>query len=205
MSTQFKLRIPDEPFKDTYELEKTLNITYTGPRYMVLSVFTDTQQVSTYETLEDNLEDINLSDFASDDTTFYVVDCYNHLLEASFITHQYTHNDYDNYREELPTGEIYEYLYDNHILSNIYNFTMPTYNHSTQEFGSLELLKPVTTNEEFWERLDSKILELSKDPKIGVHDDADQELNDYLETLKQLKIDYLDVDYWKIPYPSAPA
>ena len=205
MSTQFELKIPDEPFKNSYDLGKTLTVTYTGTRYLVLSILEASQRISACEMMADSLEEIDLSTFNGDGETFCIVDCHDHLLEASFITHQYSHEDFDDYEEELPTGEIYTYPYEQKILGNIYNSDMPTYDKETNSFGPLSTLQPVNTNENFWKQLDNTIAEISSDPDIGIHESANQELTEYLETLKKIKTDYAEVDYWKIPYPVRPA
>lgn len=205
MSTTFELNIPDEPFKHTYDQGKTVTVTYTGPRYMVISVFKEDNIVSTWEQLEDNIEDIDLSSHVSDEKNFYIIDTNDHLLEACFITNRYE-NEAFTYEETLPTGETYVYPYDeNGIFSSIYDYKMPIYDFETKKFGRLQLLRSVFDNDRFWAGVQTTIDNISRDPAIGEHAGANKELTEYLEKLKNLKTDYDGVDHWKIPYPSQPS
>ena len=193
MSTQFEFNVPDEPFKTTYELGKTHTVTYTEARYIVVGILPDTKIIDYTETTHDNVEDINLGDYVSDKHTFHIIDAYDHLLEACILTQQYSHEPIDDYTEDLPNGDVYEYSYGSKIFSNIYNSNELTYDHTTQTFGTLEKVTPVTNNKTFWETLDNRISEIEKDSDIGVHDGANQPLNEYLEALKNLKIEFSEV------------
>lgn len=215
MSIEFEIKIPDEPFKNSFILNKSVKLTYQGSRYIVISVFKDTNIVSTYENVFDTLDEINLENYVDDDTVFYIIDAQKHPLEACFITHMYKNEEVDNYEVVLPTGETWTYPYENHILGNVYTNKMPTYNSLTDKFSPLTYLTPAIPKEDFFKNVETKIKELEStipDAAITAITEATseeyakyyEELKKYVEWLKNIKTTYYEVDHWKIPFISEP-
>lgn len=214
MPIEFEIKLPDEPFKNSFILDKTAKLTYEGPRYLIISVFKDTDIVSTYEDSFDTLDEINLENYVDDDTVFYIIDAQKHPLEACFITHMYKNEEVDNYEVVLPTGETWVYPYENHILGNVYTNKMPTYNSLTDEFSPLTYLTPAIPKEDFFKNVETKIKELeSTIPDAAItsvtaaseeYAKYHEELKKYVEWLKNIKTTYYEVDHWKIPFISEP-
>lgn len=214
MSIEFEIKIPDQPYKNSFILDKRVKLIYQGPRYIVISVFKDTGIVSTYEGMFDTLEEINLENYVDDDCNFYVIDAHKHPLEACFLTHLYENEEVDNYEETLPTGEVWTYPYETHILGNVYANEMPTYNNSTDEFSSLKYLTPAISKEDFFNSIKLKISYveniLAQDTETTLADlpedikKYNEELQTYLEWLKNVKTTYYGVEHWKIPFISEP-
>lgn len=209
MSIEFEIKLPDEPFKNSFILNKSVKLTYEGPRYLVISVFTDTGIVSTYEDVFDTLDEINLENYVDDDTVFHIIDAQKHPLEACFITHMYKNEEVDNYEVVLPTGETWVYPYENHILGNVYANQMPAYNSLTDEFSALTYLTPAIPKEEFFKNIETKVKELEStipDATITAETATSkeyakyhEELKTYVEWLKNIKTTYYEIDHWKIP------
>lgn len=207
MSIDFEVKVPDEPFKCTFDLGKVVNLNYHGPRYIVISVDRQTSQVQTHEGFADNLEDINLSEYVDDNSKFYIIDARKHPLEASFITHQYTSQEIDNYEEELPTGETFVYFYEQGILGNIYQSEMPEYFPDTDTFSDLKLLTPAITPDEFLNNIDERIEEYRSRyfTETSSDDEIPDDVREHYDWLCNVRTTYENVDHWKIPYPLAPA
>jgi len=202
MSIQFEVNIPDEPFKNTFELGKKVRCTYNGSRYVVISTFADTNVVSTHEGFGETLEEIDMSSYVQEGMKYHIIDATKHPLMMAFITHSYTNEEVDAYTEELHTGEIYEYPYEDAILNNIYNGNMPTYNSDTDTFSELMLLEPAISQEEF----DSLILKTQKEitEKVATNPDATDEWKEYRIYMENFADTYAGIDHWKIPFKPEP-
>lgn len=218
MAIEFEVKLPDEPFKETYELGKTVKVSYAGPRFIVISVCSNTKQVHTFEGLYDSAAEANLGDYNQDGKEFYLMDAQKHPLEACFITNFYTNEKVDDYEETLPCESKWVYQYDaSGVLGNIFANVMPTYDSEKDEFSSLELLKPAFSKEEFLEIHQGRIKELESDlaafkpveENENITPEDEEKIfapkREYLEWLKSVETVYAEVDHWKIPYKSPPA
>ena len=203
MSIQFEVNIPDEPFKNTFELEKKVRCTYNGSRYVVISTFADTNVVSTYEGFGETIEEIDMSSYVQEGMNYHIIDATKHPLMMAFITHSYTNEEVDNYTEELHTGEVYEYPYEDAILGDIYRGNMPTYNSDTDTFSELMLLEPAISQEDF----DSSMLNRQKEitEKVATNPDATDEWKEYRIYMENFADTYAGIDHWKIPLKPEPA
>ncbi len=214
MSIEFEINLPDEPFKNSFILNKSVKLTYQGSRYIVISVFNGTDIVSTYENMFDTLDEIDLENYVDDDTVFHIIDAQKHPLEACFITHMYENEETDDYETVLPTGETWTYPYETHILGNIYTNQMPAYNSLTDEFSALTYHTSAISKEEFFKNIETKVKELEStipDASVALESPISEEyakyheeLKTYIEWLKNIKTTYYEVDHWKIPFISEP-
>jgi hypothetical protein len=209
MTIEFEVNIPDEPFKDTFLKGNKAKLTYTGPKFLVVSINSDDKQVCTYEGTFDSLEEINLDDYNQENKQFIILDAIDNPLLASFLTHQYENEEYPDYEEILPTGESWTYGYENHILGNIYNNENPYYIAEEDSFSPLKLLGPAFSRKHFFENINNSIERIEKivprDSTVTTAVDNIEELTEYLDWLKNIETTYLDVDHWKIPYRSEPS
>lgn len=215
MSIEFEIQLPDEPYKESFNLGKKVKITYNGLRYIVIGVFKNTNQVSTYENLYNSASDINLSQYIHEDKNFYIIDAYKHPLVACFITDLYSNEQVENYEETLSTGEVYTYFYENKILANIYKNEMPYYNNEDDTFSNLKFLEPALSGEDFLDYI-SKMTEMYSIPAGAELTDLTKDLDEqskekmesvqtYVEWLKNINVNYPNIDHWKIPFPQMPA
>lgn len=208
MSVTFEVNIPDEPYKVKFTQGKKVKLTYIGPRFLVISVDSSSKQVYTHEGAAESIDEINLNDYNQENKEFYTIDSQKHPLIACFLTHQYENDEYEDYEEVLPTGETWTYLYENHILGNIYSNENPVYFPETDQFSSLQLLKPSIEKSVFAKGIENKINDLEKvldDIEITeTNKESIEHLKNYLEWLKNIDNNYPSIDHWKIPFPNEP-
>jgi hypothetical protein len=216
MAIEFEVKVPDEPFKNTFDLGKAVKLSYIGPRYLVISIDKDTKQVCTFEGLYDSEPEVNLSEYSHPDKNFYLIDAYKHPLEASFITNFYKNEKIDDYEEELPCGAVWTYPYEpDGVLGNIYKFEMPTYDKTTDKFSDLKYLEATFSREEFENIQTRRIEEIRSEieaykPKVEDEESEDEakrlaDKTEYLTWLESINTLYVDVDHWKIPFKAPPA
>lgn len=206
MKINFTIDLPDEPFKDTFNKNKTVTITYNGPRFIVVSIFKNNNQVSTHEGFFDSIEEIDLSTFCDDDKNFIILDAKENPLEASFITNWYSNEDVADYEESLPNGEKWIYFYENQILGNIYSCIMPYYDFDKKQFSKLELLLPPSTREEYLEAVDDKIKQAQQALlETDTNDAHYKELEEFIIKVKEHKNLTKTVDFWKLSFPIMPS
>lgn len=207
MSFKFKANIPDEPFKVTFTKGNTVEITYKGPKYLVISVSKDDNRLHTVDGEADTIEEIDLNDYEHEERNFHIIDAHKHPLVASIITHFYDNAEYPDYEEELPTGEKYIYLYENAgILGNIYKNVLPIYFPEEDRFSNLELLEPALSKEQIDENIKTKIetyTEILETDKT-LTDESKISIRTYLNWLENIEETYAGVDHWKIPFKPEP-
>jgi hypothetical protein len=205
MSIKFEIQIPDEPFKDTFSKGKKVELNYYGPRFIVISTFKDTNQVSTHEGFFDTKEQIDITKFNDDRTNFFVLDAKEHPLEASFITHLYNNENIDDYEEILETKDKWVCSYEEHILGIIYSSEMPYYDYSKNKFSKLKLLKPAISKEDYIKNTDDHI-EQTKERLANTDKNTDtyKDLEAFLNNLNNVKKLVEKIDHWKISYPDGP-
>lgn len=208
MTIEFEINIPDEPYKMTYSKGNKVKLTYTGPKFLVISVDSSSKRVHTYEYAADKLEEINLENFKQDNKEFHILDTLKHPLIASLLTYQYESAEYPDYEEELPTGETWVYFYENKILDNVYSNIKPVYLAEEDKFTSLVLLEPALTKEQFNENLKNNIERIEKIVASKSSTDITSEnidkLTEHLNWLKNVENNYPGIDHWKIPFPPEP-
>lgn len=215
MSIKFTFKLPDEPYKNTFELNKTVKCTYTGKRFLVVRQDKTTGQMYNVEFAANTTSEINLATYPDTNFNFVVIDAEEFPLEATFLTHQYTNEDYADFVETLPTGEEYNYPYD---ANSIIHLTFATqdlfYNAETTTFLTLNYLQPAATREQFDEMIANKILEMQEllapySMPDAAHStllnlEKRDEWQTYLTWLENIGTAYPDIDHWKIPFPPAP-
>lgn len=203
MSIKFEIKIPDEPFKNTFKLGKTCMCTYTGDQYVLIAVCSKTSRVEGVENTSDSIEKIDTSNLIQDGVTYHIIDVKKHPMIMSWLTHSYFNESIEPYTEELLTGEIYEHNYEQDVIGTLYKNEMPTYDHNTGTFSELSLIEPVMTQEEWHSFIDKKQNEVTE--KIASNPDASEEWKKYRIYLEEFLDKYSEVDFWKIPFEPEPA
>ena len=216
MARDFTINIPDEPFKSTFDDGKTHTVTYTGPRYVVISVDpNDSNKVKGIEGESNDTADINIDEDVDDNWDHYMVDAYkddNTLLHISRLSNAYLcQTEIDNYVEAIPGGDgSLEYDYDypeESILGAIYKYPQNmTYNPGTKEFGGLQLIEPACTRDEIVGNHPDRIAEIDAElaDTAGQPQSWIDELNAVKTWYQNFDSVYGSTDHWKIPYPSIP-
>jgi hypothetical protein len=201
----FTVTIPNEPFTTNTSEGKTVECTYRGPRFVVIS--TRDGVVQTHEGYFEKAEEYDATQFVDDQDEYHLIDADAHPLEISFLTQEYTNENIDNYEETLPTGEVYDYDYpdDSGILDSVfYRWSDWTYDPATDTFSDLEFHGPLITDEEFANSVQMK-LDLVDSIDMSAFDaDLVQALQDYKQFFVDVDTTYPGVAKWKIPFPNMP-
>lgn len=210
MTIKFKANIPDEPFKKTFTKGNTVDITYKGERFLVIGVSKGDNRLQTCDASSDNIEELDLNEFVDDSKNFHIIDAQKHPLIACFLTHFYDNEEYPDYEEELPTGEIYTYMYESSgILGNIYKSELPVYFPEEDRFGTLELLEPAISKESFDDAVEEKIKTakelIDNASKTDLTEENKLSVQTYLIWLENIKTNYPNIDHWKIPFKPIPS
>lgn len=207
MTKKFIVAIPDEPYKNSLTQNKSVEITYTGPNFLVITYDPENNRVHAADGYFVSEEEIDLSTFADDKFNFAVINAENHLLECSLITNFYTHDNLDNYEEILPTGEKFEYSYSiNGALDDLFNRWSLKYYPDTNTFSTLEYQEFPTIREKFLESVYQHILlmtaEKEKAAEAGESEETLARYDEIISWCENFESTYGNIDHWKIPFPT---
>ena len=210
MRKTFIHTLPDEPYKVTSRLNKTVECEYSGPRYHVVRMLEKEGIVLNVERSGEDRE--ALEETIVDDGPiydFFILDADANPWEASFLTHAYSHGEVQDYEETLPTGEKYLYqLLDGHgIIEQFHAVNTMKYDKSSNVFTKPPFITHPITKSEFWEGIDNQIREFHKMEEKGLSQYSSKQvadITDYKNFLVEAKTKYANVDHWKIPFPKYP-
>jgi hypothetical protein len=207
MTKKFSVAIPDEPFKNTFELEKTVEVTYTGPKFIVVSHDPTTNRIHGVDGYFDNRDDIDLSNFVDETYQFAIIDALAHPLECAILTGYYTNPEIESYTETLITGEIWEERYTiNGILDNLFNKWNLKYYPDTDSLSEPEYQTFPTTREQFLQSLTVAIDAMTKEKASALAaGESESEIAKYdniISWCENFEETYGDTEHWKIPFPT---
>lgn len=206
MKKFFTFVLPDEPYKNTTELNQVVNAVYEGNRYLAVRVNPQTDIVEGVIRSNENLEDLDqfLSTYKEEGYLIVVIDAAVHPFEAAYITGDYTHDIIEDPTYELPRGlGTWTYHYDDYtggISQAFYQFTLK---YNGGRFSGPDYRMHAVTRESLFEgaKLQAKTIEESL--KVNDYTDEDRKtLEDYAKWLKDLPKTYEGVDHWKITFPT---
>lgn len=204
MLKKFLVNIPDEPYKDSFALNKNCQVTYFGPSFLVLGVSTKDNKVKGIDGAFESMEEIDLATFIDDDTYFVILNAFDHPFEAAYLSYQYNNDEQESYKETLPTGEVYEYFYEKDgILDNIYVNLDLYYDPTKQKYSTPRLLSLPIPEETYRETIKNKIKILEKalaDNPTWTEDEKSQ-VNHAINWYKNMWTMYPNTDFFKIPIP----
>jgi len=195
---EFTITIPDEPFKDSTDLGKTVTCVYQGPRYVVIEVDPYTGRCESAVGYYRKSENINLNKFyRGDECKIILIDAEVNPFPAAYITHRYrVPDEIENY-VFTHNGEVtwtYDYP-ENGIIDDVFVPNQMVYDFSSETFRNPPFVDHGMTAEEFWDGLENLIKSYEDE------ESESQECKDYITTLKSLKTNYEGIDHWKIPFP----
>lgn len=209
MRKTFIHTLPDEPYKTTSRLNKTVQCEYNGPRYHVVRMLEKDGTVLNIERSGDDKEAMEAS--IVDDGPiydFFVLDADSHPWEAAYLSHAYSHGTVDDYEETLPDGSKYQYqLLDGHgIIEQFHSHNSMKYDKGSGVFTKPPFVTHPITKSEFWEGLDNQIKEMSKLAEKTSQYTSKQiaDIEAYVSALTDIKSKFVNVDHWKIPFPLYP-
>lgn len=204
MLKKFLVNIPDEPYKDSYSLNKNCQVTYTGPSFLVVGVSSTDNKVKGVDGAFESIDEIDLTNFIDDDSYFVILNAFDHPFEAAYLTHQYTNDEYESYKETLPTGEVYEYFYEKDgVIECIYKGNDMYYDRIKEKFSTPGVLELPISEETNKETIKNKIkfLEnvLAENSKWS--DDEKSLVTYAINWYKNIPNAYPGVAIFKIPVP----
>ena len=212
MQKLFKTVLPDEPYKTATTKNVTVDCTYTGRRYLLVRMNNDGSMFC-LEKQADTLEEVDkfrLTDqqLAAENHFQVVIDADNNTWEAAHVSHEYEHGEVPNYKETLPTGETWEYTYDDFqgALDQPFYVNDLRFDRSTNTWIRPRYRVHALTRDSFIsaiaEQADTYLEAAASGKYSGEKLEA---INVHAAFLKAVPSKYANVDHWKIPYPSPPA
>jgi antirestriction protein len=202
----FTIPLSDEPYKTTTDLNKTVQATYIGHRFLALCVHTPTGEIKYLAASADSQADLQAELLVDNDpaTEFVILDADVNTFEAAYITHKYEHDDIPNYEETLPDNKgTYSYTYAGGAIEQ--NYEAFDLKYANGHFSGPQFRTHNLTRTSVLES--STMLVPVMEHSLAVNDytpQERQELTDYISWLKNLSTNYDGIDHWKIPFPANP-
>jgi hypothetical protein len=209
MKKSFVIQIPDEPFKNSFVQGKTVNAEYYGPRYLLLAVDKSTKTVEYVAQASDESADVfNLEEYKDvPDVDHVSIDASENLLEAAYITNQYTNEKVEDYTETLPNGDVWTYDYPdgNGILSDFWHVNDIKYDITTRLFTHPSFHYHALTRSRFFDSVNWHITTIGaalEDRKNTYSVEERDKLESFKTRLTNLETTMKNVDHWKIVWPT---
>lgn len=212
MRKAFQTVLPDEPYKTTTKKNITVDCIYTGRRFLLIrlngdgTMFALEKQADTEAELD--LYKMTPEQLALDGNTFQIVlDAETHVWEAAHITHDYEHGEVPNYKETLPTGETYEYQYDdfNGALTQPFYVNDIRYDIHTKTWIRPRYRVHAITRQDFLASMATQAKIYKEAYESGTYLPEDKEkIKAHYEFCDSVPTKYANIDHWKIPCPNPP-
>ncbi len=209
MEKKFTTVLPDEPYKTATKKNITVEVTYKGPRYLLLRCRVEDGSIMCVDRASDDYDFLQTLITTNEPELFFVtLDAEVNTWEAAYLTHNYEHGEIDNYVEVLPTGEKYEYWYDDFVgaINQPFYVNDLFYDKGTNSFKRPRYRVHAVAKEDFWASVESnlKTFESVMNRIDSYPADKQQAIKDHYEFLKGAKAKYGSIDHWKIPFPGMP-
>ena len=213
MRKAFKAVLPDEPYKTTTKLNRTIDCVYTGPRYLLIRVVKATGAVFAWDEGEETLEALDKWKIAQENLDpeghiQVVLDADQNPFLAAYITHEYEQSPVPNYVETLPTGEKYEYHYDDEhgVCAQPFYTNDAKWDSTTNSWVMPRYRNHAITRASFFESQRSQLRTFEEAASSGNYlPEQIEKIEQHAEFLRTIETKYAGVDHWKIPYPQQPA
>ena len=202
----FTIALSDDPYKTTTNLNKTIQATYFGPKFLALCVHTPSGEIKYLASSAEQQSDLRAELLVDNDpdTEFVVIDASVNTFEAAYITHQYEHDAIPDYEETLPDGKgTYTYTYSGGAIEQ--NYKAFDLKYVNGQFTSPSFRTHNLTRESVLES--STVLIGAMEQSLLNNDYTDEErqdLTNYINWLGSLATTYEGIDHWKIPFPANP-
>jgi hypothetical protein len=211
MRKAFTAVLPDEPYKTTTKLNRTVECFYVGARFVLVRVEKSDGKyycVDGYSETLEGLDSSRLSEdiLGKDGHSQVVIDAETDTWMAAHLTHEYEHVSVPNYTETLSTGEVYEYVYDDiHCAcSQPYYTNDAYYKKETNTWIRPRMRTHAVTRASFLDGVGSQITTIEEAITRGLASDRQVEAQAYLDFLKSISTKYANIDHWKIRFPKYP-
>lgn len=207
MRKTFTFKIPDEPYVNTTANGHTVEITYTGPRYLCLCVNSASKMVRNVETRGETVESLRFDDQIEEGHFFVVLDASVNPLEAAYLTHAYTHGPVTDHSETVTdadgTETTYDYAFaDEGIMGQVLYGESLKYVEDGVYSGPEYRLHANTREETLrtYAVLADQIEASLANPDNGYTEAERTKLTGHAEWLRDIPRLYANVKHWKIPF-----
>lgn len=205
MKKFFNVILPDEPFKSETTLNQVVQCQYDGAKYLLIRVDDSDNKVVNAVAAANTIEELNLDSWNEEGHSFHVLDASVHPFEAAYLTHSYTHGEVENFKETLPNGDVWEYVYEDNkgIIAQIYKNIDLVFDRNSKTFSEPSRMAHGTTRESFFEGAAVILKDVTK--ALEENDFLPEEkkvLEDYKKFLTDLPATFANVDHWKIRFPA---
>lgn len=212
MRKAFTAVLPDEPYKTTTKLNRTVECFYVGTRYVLARVEKSDGKIYCVDGYSETLEGLDSSRLPAEVLNAegheqVVVDAEVDTWIAAHLTHEYEHVAVPNYVETLPTGEVYEYVYDDlhSAVSQPYYTNDAYYKKETNSWIRPRMRTHAITRASFLDGVASQTATIQEIVDRNVLTaDRQAEAVSYLNFLKEIPTKYANIDHWKIKFPKYP-
>lgn len=202
----FTVQLSDEPYKATTKLNKTIEATYLGPRFLALCVHMPTGEIRYVARSGETTDELELPSLVDDDeeTEFIVLDAKEKPFEAAYLTGNYEHDPIEDYVEELPNGGgKYTYSWAGGAISQNYYGQDMFYRDG--EFTTPRFREHAVTKESVFSGAKKAANVITQSLADNDYKDSERvALEEYRDWLNNVETVYADVDHWKIPFPANP-
>lgn len=196
----------DEPYKETTDLNKTIEATYIGPKFLALCVHMPTGEIRYVSRSGETEAELELASLVDDDeeTEFIVLDASEKTFEAAYLTGYYEHDPIPDYEEQLPNNSgTYTYTYAGGIINQNYFGQDMFYRNG--EFTTPRFRTHMITKESLFQGAKNSANLITQSLANNDYKDSERAaLEEYRDWLNNLETTYADVDHWKIPFPANP-
>lgn len=210
INKKFTHQLPDQPYKQSASQNKTVECTYSGPRYLLVRMLEQTGICLNAERYGDDKEALEQS-IVDDGPVydFFVLDAEEHPWEAAYLLNCYTHGDVQDYEETLPTGEKFTYVYKDGtgVISNCHAINEMKYDKNLRIFTKPKFLTHPINPVDFQISIENQKKEFDRivaGDLTRYSNEAILEIRAYHEWLSNFSTRYAGVDHWKIPFPKYP-
>jgi hypothetical protein len=211
MRKAFTAVLPDEPYKTTTKLNRTVECFYVGARFVLVRVEKSDGKYYCVDGYSETLEGLDSSRLPEDvlskeGHSQVVIDAESDTWMAAHLTHEYEHTAVPNYSETLSTGEVYEYVYDDihSACSQPYYTNDAYYKKETNTWIRPRMRTHAVTRASFLDGVASQISTIEEVIARGLTSDRQIQAQTYLDFLKSISTKYANIDHWKIRFPKYP-
>jgi len=212
MRKTFTAVLPDEPYKTTTRLNRTVECYYVGARYVLVRIEKSDGKYFCVDGYAETLEGLDSSRLTAEQLQLdsheqVVIDADVDTWMAAHLTHEYEHTAVPNYVETLSTGEVYEYHYDDiqSACTQPYYTNDSYYKKETNSWIRPRMRTHAITRASFMEGVSSQIGSIEEIVIRNVLTaDRQAEAVAYLTFLKSIATKYANIDHWKIRFPKYP-
>lgn len=206
MKKFFTFVLPDEPYKNTTELNQVVNAVYEGNRYLVARVNQQTNVIEGIVRSNESLDEINnfLATYEEEGYSFTIIDATVHPFQAAYLTGDYTHDLIEDPTYVLPRGlGEWTYHYDDYTGGISQAFYMHTLKYNGGSFIGPEYRQHAITRESLFEGAKAQAKTIEDTLKVSDFTEEERTtLENFAKWLKDLPVTYEGIDHWKISFPT---